>query len=170
MRWLFETEGPEGKQELLVELIQQNESSFRFKVGEEIVELRDPRAFPSSLECQSSDGRLLLAAVEYWNQDQWRLATHEGTWVLKPRDFGSRGQKSMNQVRSQMPGKVLKILAKEGQNFKAGDTLLIIEAMKMENEIRAEAPGMIKKIPITEGVSVEAGALLLELGPANEVA
>jgi biotin carboxyl carrier protein len=61
-----------------------------------------------------------------------------------------------------MPGKVLKLLVQEGQEIDKNQSLLILEAMKMENEIRAEKAGVIAKILVKENQSVESGAVLIE--------
>ncbi len=62
-----------------------------------------------------------------------------------------------------MLGLVLKIIAKEGEELKKGDNLLILEAMKMENMIKAPADIIIKKIHIKEGDKVEKNQILLIL-------
>jgi 3-methylcrotonyl-CoA carboxylase alpha subunit len=70
------------------------------------------------------------------------------------------------RVTAPMPGKVLRVLAAEGQTVARGDGLIILEAMKMENRIVAEGDATIVRVAVAEGQSVEAGALLLELAPA----
>lgn len=60
-----------------------------------------------------------------------------------------------------MPGKIVKVLVKPGDEVKAGDPLLIMEAMKMENEMRADQDVKIKSINVKAGDAVEAGALLI---------
>lgn len=62
---------------------------------------------------------------------------------------------------SGMPGKIVKIFVKPGDEVKAGDPILIMEAMKMENEMRASSDVKIKEILVTEGENVEAGATLV---------
>ncbi len=83
-----------------------------------------------------------------------------------------RGQDmaSENNVYAKMPGKIVKIVAKNGDQLEKGAPLLVMEAMKMENEIRATAAGKITNICVKEGQAVETGALLieLELGEAAE--
>lgn len=64
-------------------------------------------------------------------------------------------------LSSGMPGKIVKVLVKPGQEVKSGDPLLIMEAMKMENEMRADDDVKIKSVHVKEGDSVEAGALLI---------
>jgi propionyl-CoA carboxylase alpha chain len=61
-----------------------------------------------------------------------------------------------------MPGLVVSIAVAEGQEVKAGDTLAVIEAMKMENIIRAERDGVIKKIYVKPGDSVAVDAVIME--------
>lgn len=60
-----------------------------------------------------------------------------------------------------MPGKIVKIMVKPGDQVKEGDPLVIMEAMKMENEMRATGDVKIKDIHVKEGDSVEGGALLI---------
>lgn len=67
-------------------------------------------------------------------------------------------------VKSPMPGNIWKILAQEGQEVKAGDLLLILEAMKMENEILAPKDGVLTSILVNEGDSVNTGDDLVIIG------
>lgn len=64
---------------------------------------------------------------------------------------------SAKNLLSLMPGVVIKILVKEGQQVAAGDVLLVLEAMKMENEIRSDRSGMIGSIAVSEGQQVQTG-------------
>lgn len=66
-------------------------------------------------------------------------------------------------VNSELPGTVTKIVAANGQHVKAGDVLLVIEAMKMANDIVAEVEGTVQRIAVTEGQSVNQGDLLVEM-------
>ncbi len=65
-------------------------------------------------------------------------------------------------VRCPMPGLVLSIAVAEGQEVKAGETLAVVEAMKMENVLRAERDGIVKKIHARKGDSLAVDAVLLE--------
>lgn len=64
-------------------------------------------------------------------------------------------------MTSGMPGKIVKIFVKEGDEVKAGEPLLIMEAMKMENEMRASADVKIKEVLVKEGETVESGETLV---------
>lgn len=68
------------------------------------------------------------------------------------------------QVKSPLPGSVIKVLVSEGQAVKRGDTLLTLESMKMENAIMAEADGTVKQIAVTPGQNVMQDDLLIVLG------
>lgn len=66
-------------------------------------------------------------------------------------------------VESPLPGVVVSIAVSAGQAVKAGDTLLTLEAMKMENAIQAEADGTVTKVLVAVGQSVQSGDALLEI-------
>lgn len=66
-------------------------------------------------------------------------------------------------IKAPMPGLILDLSVKEGQTVKAGETLLILEAMKMENAITAQKDSVIGTIHVKSGQSVEKGHLLIEL-------
>ena len=66
-------------------------------------------------------------------------------------------------VEAPMPGTVLDIKVLEGQRVNSGDTLLILEAMKMENEIAAPATGTVESIRVQKGSAVNAGEVLVVL-------
>jgi propionyl-CoA carboxylase alpha chain len=69
---------------------------------------------------------------------------------------------SEKSVRSPMPGLVVSIAVAEGQEVKAGETLAVVEAMKMENVLRAERDGIIKKVQVKPGDSVAVDAVIME--------
>jgi biotin carboxyl carrier protein len=65
------------------------------------------------------------------------------------------------RVTAPMPGKIVRLLVKAGDEVKAKQGLVVVEAMKMENELRAARDGRVREVPAAEGQSVEAGAVLL---------
>lgn len=68
---------------------------------------------------------------------------------------------SGKEIRSPMPGRVVKLLVAVGDEVKAGDPCVVVEAMKMENELRAPTDGTVKALHADEGASVEGQALLV---------
>ena len=70
--------------------------------------------------------------------------------------------KKLKELSAPMPGRVLKIFVKEGDEIQIGDNVLSLEAMKMENILKAEGIGTVSKICIAEGDVVDKGAVLIE--------
>lgn len=73
------------------------------------------------------------------------------------------GSQKQNTVKAPMPGLVLNVMVSPGQTVHKGDTLLILEAMKMENVIKAIGDGVVKSVAVEKGMAVEKGHLLLEM-------
>lgn len=79
-----------------------------------------------------------------------------------------RNQENINQnLKAPMPGKVLEVLVKEGEKLQKGDSLLILEAMKMENVLKAEFTCEIKKVHVVKQENVDKNQLLIELNLAE---
>jgi biotin carboxyl carrier protein len=74
-----------------------------------------------------------------------------------------QGQQGTVQVRAPMPGKVIRVLLKEGDSVQENQGILVMEAMKMQNEIKSPKSGTIKKIGVTAGSAVNSGDLLAEV-------
>ena len=67
-------------------------------------------------------------------------------------------------VNAPMPGTILRVNVSQGQAVKAGDCLVVLEAMKMENEILAPKDGTVTQVVVSKGSSVDTGAPLVVLG------
>lgn len=65
------------------------------------------------------------------------------------------------RILAPMPGRLVRVLVRPGQQVAAGEGLLVMEAMKMENEIRSPRAGRVGELPVREGQAVETGALLV---------
>jgi biotin carboxyl carrier protein len=65
------------------------------------------------------------------------------------------------RLTAPMPGKVVRVLVKAGDQVAARQPVVVVEAMKMENELRASRGGTVAEVLVREGISVDAGALLL---------
>ena len=64
------------------------------------------------------------------------------------------------EIKTAMPGKVVRILTKVGAEIKQGEGVIIVEAMKMQNEMKSPKDGIVKEIRIAEGATVNAGDIL----------
>jgi biotin carboxyl carrier protein len=85
--------------------------------------------------------------------------------VRDPRSLRSRraaaGQEAgPAKIIAPMPGKVVRVIAKEGDEVEAGQGIVVVEAMKMQNEIKTTKKGKVTKIAVKEASAVNAGDLL----------
>lgn len=82
-----------------------------------------------------------------------------------PRSLRSRKRSGINdageqKVKASMPGKIVRILAREGEPIELGQGIVVIEAMKMQNEVRAPKAGKLKSVIAKHGANVNAGEVL----------
>jgi biotin carboxyl carrier protein len=81
---------------------------------------------------------------------------------LKARNSGLE-EAATKTIVSPMPGKVVKVLVKQGEQVTKGDTLIIISAMKMESEFKAAIDGVVKEVNAKDGDTVDGGKVLIVL-------
>ena len=86
------------------------------------------------------------------------MTRHGASSALRTGQPGGSGQQ---RITSPMPGKIVRVLVKTGDQVKAKQGLVVVEAMKMENELRAARDGRVRELAVMEGQSVDAGAVLL---------
>ncbi|MEJ7873486.1 MAG: biotin carboxylase N-terminal domain-containing protein, partial [Rubrobacteraceae bacterium] len=107
------------------------------------------------------DGRSVLVSV---GSSAWRLERPP------PPDVDQTGLGAADQasLTAPMPGTVVKVLVGEGDEVEEGQTLLVLEAMKMEQSVAAPYTGRVRALPYSEGARVPGGAILAEVEPAKE--
>lgn len=110
--------------------------------------------------------------VEY---DKYNLTfTLNGNWcsvdvrdeqdlLLDRLGFKTAADIGEGQLKAPMPGKILELLVREGDEVELGDPVAILEAMKMENELKAPISGTVASISVTEGDSLEKNSEILEI-------
>lgn len=79
-----------------------------------------------------------------------------------------KSREDMLKIKSTMPGKVIKIEVSEKEEVIVGQTLAIVEAMKMENEIKCSIKGIVKKVFASEGDLVDSDNPIMELEEKKE--
>ncbi len=122
------------------------------------------------------NGKSYEMEVERIDEDQAPEAQKESfqkSWVSagNPKPFvqvinSSAERKVENDdhsVSSPMPGTVVKVYCAKGDTVKKGQTVVLLEAMKMENEIAASKDGYIKEIYVSEGMSIAGGMVLFDI-------
>ena len=73
-------------------------------------------------------------------------------------------KKGGGNIKAPLPGVILEVKVKAGDMVKIGDTLLVMEAMKMENSIKADKEGKVINVKVNQGDSVLEGDILVEIG------
>lgn len=81
-----------------------------------------------------------------------------------PKAVKSQGTIGNIKISAPMPGTILGVNVNVGDKIEKGQTLLVLEAMKMENEIAAPEAGMVSSVNVNVGDSVESGQLLVSMG------
>jgi len=101
------------------------------------------------------DGKLLHGTGD----DAFRLADPPSVDEAAAHHSGGAN----GRITSPMPGKIVKVAAREGDSVKAHDLLLVLEAMKMEHRIEAPGDGTVKTVFVSEGQIVGGSAPLVEI-------
>jgi biotin carboxyl carrier protein len=83
--------------------------------------------------------------------------------LLEKLGMSDMAVKKMKDIKAPMPGLVLDIKVKAGDLIEEGDTILVLEAMKMENMLKSPGTGTIKAIKVKKGEAVEKGQILIEV-------
>jgi pyruvate carboxylase subunit B len=121
------------------------------------------------------DGRPLTLSVEAIGRGRWALTPKGERWEMEVLDERTRHIRSLagggdqrraaGVLRAPMPGLVVRVQAQPGEKVAAGDSLVVLEAMKMENELKAGASGVVKSVRVAPGEAVEKGQVLVEFEP-----
>jgi biotin carboxyl carrier protein len=126
--------------------------------------------------CQVKDGQVVISGTPHTVNLSGSAAEVDGIWyaikargIEKPKVPGNKPQTSRQSqteagtVTAVMPGLIIKVFKAEGDVVKAGETILILEAMKMQNEIRAGHDCTVKEVHVRPGQTVEKGERLMSL-------
>lgn len=80
---------------------------------------------------------------------------------LRGSGSGHEHGEGLAEIKTAMPGKVVRVLVEPGTEVKKGDGVIVVEAMKMQNEMRSPKDGVVKDIKASEGSTVNTGDLLV---------
>jgi biotin carboxyl carrier protein len=162
-------------EERLIEVVPQG-SSYRVAIHHGATESANPRVLVvdavhlaghamsllvdgRSVRCEvepAKDGKVAVLvgdevhSLEVLDERRLRLRRASGKFALE----------GPQRIDAPMPGKVVRVLVKQGDHVQEGQGLVVVEAMKMENELKSPKAGVVKELHAQEGQPVEAGAKL----------
>tara|TARA_B110000444_G_scaffold255385_1_gene289658 strand:+ start:29198 stop:29599 length:402 start_codon:yes stop_codon:yes gene_type:complete len=111
------------------------------------------------------DGTSWSATVE---GKTFQIEIPDAAPVAKKKRSGSGKKKKSGTVSANIPGKVVTVEVKEGDEVSEGQVILILEAMKMQNEIQAPVSGTVLSVNCEEGQAIEANIPLVIIEPVPE--
>lgn len=141
-----------------------NNSEFNYEVIElknnsYILKLNDKQYQIDLLEKNKESYQLLVNNVQI-NSTAMSSLEHRAMKLIEQANIKSQHH---TEMKAPMPGMILKIKKKPGDKITLGESILILEAMKMENDLKSPASGIIKEINVAEGNAVEKGAKLFSI-------
>jgi biotin carboxyl carrier protein len=112
------------------------------------------------------EGNIYEAAVTGANPTHVRIGSDEfDVTLIDPKRLRSAGSGAdhadgIAEIKTAMPGKVVRVLVDRGAVVEKGDGILVVEAMKMQNEMKSPKSGTVKEVRVAEGATVSAGDIL----------
>lgn len=160
-----------GKDSLEVELLHQDGVTTLVWEGEshpiDLMEV-EPGCYSILLEGRSVEVRLDPAKSSDPDAHAYRAMLYDGAYefaLVDPRRAllaaGGSAAGTGGLLSSPMPGKIVKVLVLPGESVQEGQTLLVMEAMKMQNELKTTITGTVATVHIQEGTTVETGTALI---------
>lgn len=115
-----------------------------------------------NVEVVDFDAAEKLAKIKVNGTEYDVQVTTELDQLLKRLGMDNLNSNKVAQIKAPMPGLVLNLLVQEDDEVKKGDSLVILEAMKMENIIKAPADAVVKKIEVAKGDKIEKNTVLIQ--------
>ena len=152
--------------EIDVEVISRDAAIIRIRIGE--------RELAAEFSPNTDGGGVLVIDGRRYpvfsarRTDSIFVSVGPASFEFKPAEAASRRRArglAATEITAPMPGKVLKVLVRDGDLVEAGQPLVVIEAMKMETTLAAESAAIVKQVRVEEGQTVDHGAVLIELSP-----
>ncbi len=160
-----------GEREESIEL-ERHGDHFQVRIGDALYEV-DATASSGLGRSYLIDGKQHELSIRELGRGRYEISSTRGLSEVEVLDplthlakvsHPSATEGSLVSVTAYMPGRVVALLAAEGDSVDAGKGVVVLEAMKMENEIQAAVAGTVQKIHVEIGQAVENGDLLFEIG------
>lgn len=122
--------------------------------------IRDNQSYSAEVVHLDKEGKEIALKI---NGQKFHLNVKDRFDLLLERlGMSQNNSRQLQEIRAPMPGLILNINIKEGQEVKKGEAVMILEAMKMENIIKSPGEGVVKKINVGVGQSVDKNSLLIQ--------
>jgi len=159
-----------GEQSFVVD-VSGTDGQYRITIGEEAWEV-DARLTAQGIYSLLVDGVSYVAdvvdrdgaCVVDVGGELYEITVEEQTRHIIRTRGGAAGGSRSRTLTAPLPGKISRVAVRPGDAVAAGDTLLVIEAMKMENEFKAGAAGTVAEVRVQPGQAVNAGDVLIVMG------
>jgi biotin carboxyl carrier protein len=157
-----------GGKSVVVELTAGDDGHHRLTVGDEVWEV-DARPTHQGTYSLLVGGVSHVAAVvdrdgtrvvDVGGETYEVLVEEQSRWIIRTHG-GVEGAADGQTLTAPLPGKITHVAIRPGDTVQAGDTLVVIEAMKMENEFKASAPGTVAEVRVAPGQAVNPGDVLV---------
>jgi biotin carboxyl carrier protein len=157
-----------GGEPTLVEVSGGADGHYRLTLGDEVWEV-DARLGEHGIASLLVGGVSHVAAVvdregtcvvQVGGETYEILVEEQTRWIIRTRG-GAAGAGRGQTLTAPLPGKITHVAVRPGDAVRAGDTLVVIEAMKMENEFRAAAAGTVAEVRVQPGQAVNPGDVLI---------
>jgi len=143
--------------------LQSVEGSMRFRLDKRDFSVQAEHINPETLSIlvdgksfevrREPDGRIFL------NGRRYEVSVDDPrSW--RGRKRAKAGTEGPQKLTASMPGKIVRVLASEGEKIQAGQGIAVVEAMKMQNEVKSPKEGVLKKLLVRPGTNVTAGDVL----------
>jgi biotin carboxyl carrier protein len=153
-----------------IEIISKDNNEYKICIDDEIVIVDVVRVadmaysiiyngISYNIEVVNSNSRNTFIGSSLYNSFELKVIDAQTKYIeSRKKTFQEDG---INTITSPMPGKVVRIPIREGDDVESGQILVVITAMKMENEYKSSVNGKIKKIFVKEGENVESNQVLI---------
>ena len=149
-----------------IQLDAQNDGSYLATIGEQTIHVKSTPLSDGCLLLEWDGGRTIIYTAA--NENERFVHVNGQTLnftVPDARSSRRRAAAGGGDLTAQMPGQVVDVLVNDGDSVKAGQTLVVLEAMKMEIRVTAPADGTIKRVLVKTGDTVDRGQNLIEIEP-----
>lgn len=171
-KWKMEIELPKQNRTAEVQILEHEGSRYVFKIDDKIFDIDLIEVSNGIYSLLNNGESFNVEAIAANSPTKYTVNTFFQSFDLEIIDAQTKYLRSRNQgqaadtgnlVKVPMPGKVMEVLVEEGDVVKAGQTLVIVSAMKMESEYKSGRDGQIKNIMVKPGDTVDSDQVMIVL-------